>query len=145
MRASLFSRLGYIVVTAFLAAPMLAEGQAAQPGSPVIWVDYDEADIPEPAEKESGYYYDFLDGTFFQQVKQGFDFPRLARKIAGRPKQALNVNTAEGVPDSSWFTNRNGHRRMSLDEIRRGPNQDNGPAGRKFTVVRAKTVGITPG
>ncbi|HYH00226.1 MAG TPA: hypothetical protein VD837_13915 [Terriglobales bacterium] len=111
----------------------------------VMWVDYDEADISEPAGRDSGYYYDFIDGTIIQQVKQGFDFPRIARKVLGRSKEALNVNAVDAVPDSSWFTNRNGMLPMSLYEIRRGPNQDEGPVGESFTVLRAKTVGITPG
>jgi len=139
-------RLLAVVVTFFtLGFGHAAFADGAHGTAPVIWVDYDEADIPEPKAKEAGYYYDFLDGTFFQQVKQGFDFSRVVRKVAGRSKEALNVNSVGGVPDSSWFTNRNGHRQMSLDEIRRGANKGNGPEGERFTVVRAKTVGLTPG
>jgi hypothetical protein len=140
----LISRFAYAAILA-IAAASVAGAQETPAQKPVIWIDYDEADIPEPQAGNSGYYYDFLDGTFFQQVKQAFDMPRLGRKIAGRPKQALNVNSAGGVPDSSWFTNRNGRWPMTLDEIRRGPNEDQGPVGKRFTVLRAKTVGITPG
>jgi hypothetical protein len=35
--------------------------------------------------------------------------------------RALNVNTLDEVPDSSWFTNRIGQRPMSVSEIVRGP------------------------
>ena len=140
----LIPRFAYAVILAFAAAP--ATGAQQTPAQePVIWIDYDEADIPEPQSGDSGYYYDFLNGTFFQQVKQVFVVPRIGRKIAGRPKEALNVNSAGGVPDSSWFTNRHGRWPMSLDELRRGPNEDEGPAGPRFTVLRAKTAGITPG
>ncbi len=141
-RTNMLPAFGLMAALAF-AAP--AGGQQIPGERPAMWVDYDEADIAEPKEGDRGYYYDFLDGTFFQQVKQGFDFPRMARKLAGRPKQALNVNRERGVPDSSWFTNRNGRRRMTLEEISRGPDEDSGPAGEKYLVLRGKTVGITPG
>ncbi len=110
-----------------------------------IWLDFDMESIPEPADYDTGYLYDFMNGTVFQQVKQLFDFPRHVRHLSGHPKQAYNVNVMDEVPDSSWFTNRNGRRRVSLDEIRRGPDEDAGPAGGSLTVVRGKTIGISPG
>jgi hypothetical protein len=128
-----------------LAATSAAGAQEKPAHEPVIWIDYDEADISEPKAENSGYYYDFLDGTFFQQVQQASDVPRTARKIVRRPKEASNVNSAGGVPDSSWLNNRHGRRPMSLDEIRRGPDEDEGPVGQRFTVLRAKTAGVTPG
>ena len=96
--------------------------------------------IPEPKEVETGYIYDWADGTLFQQVKQGFDMPRLF----GGPKEALNVNTLDEVPDSSWFTNRQGRTQMSPEEIKRGPGTT-APAAGELTVIRAKTIGAAPG
>ncbi|MDA2913365.1 hypothetical protein MYX77_05315 [Acidobacteriia bacterium AH_259_A11_L15] len=110
-----------------------------------IWLDFDMESIPEPEGFETGYVYDFLNGTIFQQVKQAFDFPRHFRKLAGKPREAYNVNTLDKVPDSSWFTNRNGRRRLSLEEIKRGPNENDGPAEGPLTVVRGKTAGLSPG
>jgi hypothetical protein len=59
-----------------------------------------------------------------------------------RPIRAVNINTLDEVPDSSWFTNRIGQRPMSVAEIARGPDRverldieewivtaDKGPAG----------------
>jgi hypothetical protein len=59
-----------------------------------------------------------------------------------RPIRAVNINTLDEVPDSSWFTNRIGRRPMSIAEITRGPDSverleieewlvtdDKGPAG----------------
>src|SRR5688500_11007085 len=34
--------------------------------------------------------------------------------------RAVNVNTIDEVPDSTWFTNRIGRQTMTLDEIARG-------------------------
>ena len=39
----------------------------------------------------------------------------------GRAIHALNVNTLDEVPNSSWFTNRIGQRLMTTEEIVRGP------------------------
>jgi hypothetical protein len=60
-------------------------------------------------------------------------------------QRARNINTADEVPDSSWFTNRIYARPISIDEIRRGANTIDGPAPGRWTVIRAKSAGIAPG
>lgn len=59
--------------------------------------------------------------------------------------RAANVNTADEVPDSSWFTNRIGRRPMSIDEIVRGPNHVDTPNIDGWPIVQEKSSGITPG
>ena len=60
--------------------------------------------------------------------------------------EAVNVNTLDEVPDSSWFTNRHGVRRMSIEELGRGPNRGNGPdPGETWSVFKGKSQGLTPG
>lgn len=53
------------------------------------------------------------------------------------------VNTIDEVPDSEWFTNRHGKRRLTRDELQ------NGPPGAApippFTVISGKSEGIMPG
>jgi hypothetical protein len=60
-------------------------------------------------------------------------------------QRAQNVNTADEVPDSSWFTNRIHARAISIEEIKRGPNTMAGPAPGRWTLIRAKSAGIAPG
>ena len=60
-------------------------------------------------------------------------------------QRAQNVNSADEVPDSSWFTNRIYARPVSLEEISRGPNTMDGPAPGRWTVIRPKTSGVSPG
>jgi hypothetical protein len=77
--------------------------------------------------------YDFVENTFFKPHD----------KVAVR---AVNTNTIDEVPDSSWFTNRLGPNRLSTEEIIRGPLQPNGgPADGPWTIVAGKSEGITPG
>jgi hypothetical protein len=59
--------------------------------------------------------------------------------------RARNVNTVDEVPDSSWFTNRLGHRPLSAAEIAVGPNTTNGPAPGTWEVIASKSDGVTPG
>lgn len=123
-----------------LAAPA-AFAQQQPSREPPLWLDFDMEDIPEPREIKNSRHYDFLDGTLFQQFKQAFDF----RRYNG-VRAALNVNSVDGVPDSSWFTNRNGRRRMSLEEIRRGPNTGTGPAtAGPWTIISGKFSGLSAG
>jgi len=74
-----------------------------------IWSDDDtalDASTVGPIEDTNG--YDFVINTF-------------SRTGERRDVHALNVNTIDEVPDSSWFTNRIGRRDMSVADIVRGP------------------------
>ena len=80
--------------------------------------------------------YDQLEKTFFPPGKPG---------EAGPPR-ASGVNTLGEVPDSAWYTNRHGRRRMSIEELLRGPGDRRPPqAGGRWTILSAKTEGVTPG
>jgi hypothetical protein len=75
-----------------------------------------------------------------------------SRNLFGNPgdpdmnRRAMNINTIDEVPDSSWFTNRIiGPSPMSLDDIAKGPDTTSGPAPGRWTVVSGKSDGITPG
>ena len=60
--------------------------------------------------------------------------------------EAENVNTLDEVPDSSWFTNRHGRTRMSVEGLVRGPNTGDGPdMSTPWRVFRSKIGGLTPG
>jgi len=75
----------------------------------------------------------------------------LGLNLFGRPGdpalnvRAKNTNTVDEVPDSSWFTNRLGHRPLSVDEVAKGPNTTTGPAPGVWTVTSSKSDGVTPG
>ncbi len=122
------------VFAAALVAPALA-GRAAQPTyfpDDPIAVDPETQDARQVREWDLSDIYDFVEHTFLGPGDQ-----------TARP--AVNVNTIDEVPDSSWFTNRAGSRPLTVDEVRRGPDTTNGPAPGKWTVVSGKSDGITPG
>jgi len=95
-----------------------------------VWRDGDMRDIPPVAGFDLSKSYEFVHETFGESVKS-----------RGR---ALNVNTLDEVPDSSWFTNRLGRGAMTIDEIVRGPNQVEGPAAGTWQVTGRPDSGITP-
>ena len=68
--------------------------------------------------------------------------------------RALNVNTIDQVPDSTWFTNRVGPAAgaggagaapMSIEAFAQGPDTGTGPAAGLWTITDRKSEGVTPG
>jgi hypothetical protein len=59
--------------------------------------------------------------------------------------RALNVNTVDEVPDSSWFTNRILQHPVSIDETVQGPHTGVTPAEGPWIVIAAKEIGAAPG
>jgi hypothetical protein len=59
--------------------------------------------------------------------------------------RARDINTIDEVPDSSWFTNRIGSTRVTVDDIVRGPNRGAPPDPSRWVVFREKTSGAHPG
>ena len=59
--------------------------------------------------------------------------------------RALNINTIDEVPDSSWFTNRIGRDAISPTQLARGPVLGGPPASERWTIIREKSAGVNPG
>jgi hypothetical protein len=86
-----------------------------------------------------------MDASGFEEVElsEAWDFVINTFTSPGdrRPIRAMNVNTMDEVPDSSWFENRIGARDMSVAEIVRGPFKFEGLDVAEWTVVRGKSPG----
>ncbi|HWR54183.1 MAG TPA: hypothetical protein VN428_23940 [Bryobacteraceae bacterium] len=95
------------------------------------------ADPPEKIRKQEFHEFrDFIAKTF----------GRLGgRHAKDRVISAQNVDGHGEVPDSAWYENRHARRRMSVDELRRGPGDSSPPAHGPWKVVAAKREGVTPG
>ena len=59
--------------------------------------------------------------------------------------RAMNINTIDEVPDSSWFVNRILARPVSIEEATQGWLPGTGPAPGTWVVTRAKEAGASPG
>lgn len=120
-------------------AAVLAVAPALRAASPrfypddPITVDRDAAFDASGVEAiDLSQYYDFLENT-------------LGPPADRRPIRALNVNTLDGVPDSTWFTNRIGRGSMTIDEIVRGPDRVRELANQDWLAVGGKSSGLQPG
>ncbi|MFQ5676722.1 MAG: hypothetical protein ACE5G1_12565, partial [bacterium] len=150
-RGSMQSAFRFILFNLVFVLALGCSGNRKFTLAPIKTFDPDNHNIPEPKEKEENQIWDIMDMTFFYQIEKVLDLNWSARKIGkglhlakGRP--ADNVNALDEVPNSSWFTNRHYHTRMSLQELRRGPNVTNGPdQSGLWKIWRAKTEGGTPG
>ena len=121
------------VTSILLATASVVSQPRFYPDDP-LWMDQDQQDTPEkPAELELSDLFDR-----FSHIFHDFGDPN--------SREAENVNTLDEVPDSSWFTNRHGLHRMSLDQLLRGPDSGDPPdPGHTWTIIRSKTQGLTPG
>lgn len=111
----------------------------------VRWLnDDDRRPITKPATREDYKYWDIIEKHFFYPLEKSVDLSE--RWNSFDKVEALNVNNFDEVADSTWFTNRIGRHDLSVTEVARGPNRTDGPDPKGvWTILAAKTVGLTPG
>jgi hypothetical protein len=129
---SIIGILGVALVAGALAVAS-AQQPRFYPDDPLL-VDNDRLDVPDqPAGIELSDLFD--------------RFGNIVTDLGSKElTEAENVNTLDEVPNSSWFTNRHGRTRMSLEQLARGPDLGPGPdLGKPWRVFRSKIGGLTPG
>ena len=98
-----------------------------------------------PRETEISYYYDLFDQSVVRPVTRVLDPSLWARKAAGKPREAANVDDHDDVRlPSTWWQPRVGLGPVRVDQMLRGPGPG-GPLPGRWTVTRAKMQGVTPG
>lgn len=121
-----------VLIAGALSAAIGARAPRFYPDDP-IWTDDDRAfDASAVGEIEDSNGYDFLINTFGSPGER-------------RDVRALNVNTVDEVPDSSWFTNRIGRRPIPIADVVRGPDQQDGITLDGWIVSGGKGTGVQPG
>jgi hypothetical protein len=101
-----------------------------------LWREPPPLNVGKLVERPIDDAYDQMEKQFFRPGKPG---------DAGPPR-ALGANTLGEVPDSAWYTNRHGRRRMPLHALLRGPGNERAPEpDGQWTILRAKSEGVTPG
>jgi len=108
-----------VIVAGLVGCGGPAVGQLRFANEAPVWKVNDREPIAQPEEQGFPKILYYFDQFFFR---------RLTNKMEVRADaHAANVNSLDEVPDSTWFTNRIGVRDMTVDEVRRGPNTDDGP------------------
>ena len=138
-RAQWIAALGAWVILAALAG-------ANQTQAPKFYPDDPLAAVPEPVavdpkkivSRKLSDYYDFFSNLFGDLGE---------RSTKSKPIPSGGVNTLGEVMDGPWFVNRHGRKRMTIEELVRGPRTARGgpPAEGQWAVIGAKTEGVTPG
>ncbi|HOW87662.1 MAG TPA: hypothetical protein P5561_03080 [Candidatus Omnitrophota bacterium] len=91
------------------------------------------------------FYSEFFEQSFYDEGVNLLDFGRWGRKIFRQEIPSANVNVFDEVPDSSFFTNRHGRKRLSAEEIEKGYRENNGPdLSQPLRVIEAEQRGIYP-
>lgn len=102
-----------------------------------LWKMPKPVDAGKPVARKLSEYYDFFWMTFGQPGEKHTEAQRIP---------ALGVNTLGEVPDSDWYTNRHARKRMTREELLRGPGNTNSPStAGHWKITAAKTEGVTPG
>ncbi|UCG61120.1 MAG: hypothetical protein JSV52_12430 [Candidatus Zixiibacteriota bacterium] len=133
-----------LIVTLILLTSCATEHKLRKEG-PYLYDD-DKKDIAEPASSNYNLVWDTFERSVFEQGDQFVNLDRNLCKLFGCPKQALNINSFDEVPNSTWFENRHGQFRMTPEEIRLGLTTTGGPdTSGEWTVFRPKLQGATVG
>src|SRR5262245_23816527 len=134
MSSSRRARLRSVVASAAIGVSLLL--LSARAAGPRFYKD-------DPLAADNDTAFD-ASGAKRRDLSEGYDFlvNQFGEPGDRRQMRAVNINTLDEVPDSSWFTNRIGQRPMSTAEIVRGPDRverlgieewlvtdDKGPAG----------------
>jgi hypothetical protein len=113
-------------------------GRAAAPrfySDDPIWRDPESQDASNVQPMKISDQYDLVENSFLGAGDK-------------TERHAVNVNTVDQMPDSSWFTNRVGPLQkgaIDLKALTTGPDTGTGPAPGPWTVIARKSEGVTPG
>ena len=109
-----------------------AQKQRFYPDDP-IWREPVTQDVKNAVRYEPDLAYQTIENLFW----------RPGDKLLGQ--RAKDINTVDEVPDGPFYVNRAGRMALTPAIVARASNTSNGPAPGKWTVVSAKSDGVTPG
>jgi len=121
-----------LAAAVFALAAVPAVGRPATPG-------------PAPKPRNISYYYDGFKQTV-RPLSRAFDAANGVRKLTGSPREAANVDEQDQVRlPSTWWTPRAGFQPVTDRDMLSGTGGPDVPAPAPWTIVRAKSQGVSPG
>jgi len=121
-----------VIVLALSALSLGAQSRRFYPDDP-IWREPLTQDVKNAARYEPDLAYQTLENLFWSPGDKLLN------------QRAENLNTVDEVPDGAFFENRAGRVGLTPAIVARAANTSDGPAPGKWTVVSAKSDGVTPG
>jgi hypothetical protein len=131
-----------VIGLTLLLPPAAGAGRAPLRDAPVAWYADDRRPIPVPEEFEPLPITSEIHATVPRPIGRALD---PVRWLTGADGPAWNPNALGEVPNSTFFTNRMGLRRLSPDELRTGPGRDGPSTASTWEIIGAKTEGVTMG
>ncbi len=103
-----------------------------------LWIDDDQsAFAPRPADQYNAFAADAADNTVFRPLGELFRYEEA--------REAIDVNSLDEVPSSSWFENRVGRTPMSIEAVAEGACGGSPVPEPPWTIHQLKSAGETPG
>lgn len=130
--------LGLILIVLASCASTDPVGPVRFVNAPPVWKVNDRVDVAKAPDELPFLraYYHF--NSFYLRAKRGLTLER--------DRRAVGVNSFDEVPDSTWFTNRIGVRKVTPAEILRGPGSGEAPDQYlPWTIASAKEGGTAIG
>lgn len=121
-----------LLALAAVAWSVSAQSRRFFPDDP-IWREPVTQDVKNAKRYEPDLAYQTLENLFW----------RPGDRVIGQ--RARNINTVDEVPDGPFFVNRAGRLPLTPALVARAANTSDGPAAGPWTVVSAKSDGVTPG
>jgi len=118
MAATRFRSCAEAVLCGLLLIAMASPVQAGRPplrDGPVIWYEDDQRPVPVPKEFDPGLIATEVQSTVSRPIGRAFDPVRWL--TGGEDGPAWNPNALGVVPNSTWFTNRQGLRDLTVEEL----------------------------
>ena len=95
-------------------------------------------------DNNTSFYHEFFDNIVYNQFVKILRFDHLAQEVKKSP--ALDINTFDEVPDSTFFVNRQGKQPLSTAELLQGPAKGTGPdPSGPWRIIKGKMEGVSVG
>lgn len=130
-----------LVLVLMLVATAAIAGVPLRDAAP-NWYEDDQRPIPVPAEYDPGLISTEVRATISRPIGRAIDPVRWFTSGDG---PAWNPNALGEVPNSTWFTNRHGLRRLSRDQLEAGPGREGPSRAGPWNIIGAKQGGVTMG
>ncbi|MCB9799798.1 MAG: hypothetical protein H6757_03465 [Candidatus Omnitrophica bacterium] len=105
-----------------------------------------EPDSAEFKKAETGLYSDIFNQNIYYEAVDYLNFEKLYQRIFHKKVRSANANVYDEVPDSTFFTNRHGRKRLTSEELTRGPSETDGPSQKgRLVITKGKFNGLHPG
>ena len=102
-------------------------------------------EVSEFKKNRETFFSEFFDKNLYDEGVNQLDLGRWGRKLFGKAIPSANVNVFDEIPDSDFYTNRQGRQRLSASALEAGYQENSGPdLSKPLQIIAAEQRGIYP-